>query len=72
MHLKFSEKYLQNARIQLNSHNEEDVTQLNEVNNKTDEINELNNYNGIKNIGYKDFINNYPHSTVICVENNKS
>jgi len=43
MHLKFSEKYLQNARIQLNSHDKEDVNQLNEVNNKTNEINILNN-----------------------------
>jgi len=51
LHLKFSEKYIQNVRIQLNSNNQEDKLKLEDVNEKTNEINLLNDYHNIRNMG---------------------
>lgn len=43
MHLNFSDNYIQNARIQLNSNSQEDKDKLEDVNEKANEINLLNN-----------------------------
>jgi len=57
MNLKFSEKYTQNFRIQLNSSDTEDKNKLLEINEKTNEINELNEFKNVVNNGYNNFIN---------------
>jgi len=42
---------MQNVRIQLNSNNQEDKLKLEDVNEKANEINLLNDYHNIRNMG---------------------